>query len=719
MSTVRTRVTRPFLASVLAASVLAPAGCASAPPVVQAPVIPIEQKMSWILQLEDQRILRVDPPPPVAEPVPPPRRRRAGPPPPPPTYPDLVALVADAEPRIRRRAALAIGRGGLKEGVPPLVGALADADADVRAQAAFALGLLGDASASAPLVTALADVDPKVRGRAAEALGLIGSKDAADAIGRMAAEYAKLPAVSGMKPDDETWPAVSPEADAFRLAAFALVRLGAFEPLAAAVLGPGGEPVTSWWPVAFALQRIGDTRAQPALTRLLQTPGTYTRAFAARGLGGLKDPASVDLLLPLLAPKAAPVEVMVSAVRAVAQLGDPRAAAPLIALVSDATAPPNLRLEAVTALGTLRSEAGLPVVQDLITAEWPTMRIAALRAAAAIDREHLLLVLSSLEPDREWIVRAALAEVIGQLPGEVAVPRLREMLKSEEDRRVLPAVLRALVRLKVPDAMDLVIPQLKAPDFALRAVAASLVGQNRPEGGAAALRDAYTFALADAAYDARVELLSALAAYGPAEATETLKTALADKDWAVRVRARTLLEKLEPSADYRMAIRPAPSSTGASYDAAALVTPPYSPHVFIETDRGTVEFELTVLDAPQTSRNFIALARKGFFNGLRIHRVVANFVVQDGDSRGDGQGGPGYTIRDELNERPFLRGTVGMALAGPDTGGSQFFVMHSPAPHLDARYTVFGRVVSGMEVVDRLQQGDGIVRVRVWDGKTW
>jgi len=111
------------------------------------------------------------------------------------------------------------------------------------------------------------------------------------------------------------------------------------------------------------------------------------------------------------------------------------------------------------------------------------------------------------------------------------------------------------------------------------------------------------------------------------------------------------------------------------------------------------------------------LARKGYFNGLSVHRVVPDFVVQDGDPRGDGEGAPGYSIRDELNQRPHLRGTVGMALdPWPDTGGSQYFITHSPQPHLDAKYTVFGRVVSGMEVVDRIQQWDVIRRVRVWDG---
>ena len=100
-----------------------------------------------------------------------------------------------------------------------------------------------------------------------------------------------------------------------------------------------------------------------------------------------------------------------------------------------------------------------------------------------------------------------------------------------------------------------------------------------------------------------------------------------------------------------------------------------------------MQIALAVVDAPMTAYNFARLADRGFFNGLRIHRVVPDFVVQDGDQRGDGNGGPGYTIRDELNHLPYLRGTVGMALSGPDTGGSQWFITHSPQPHLDAKST--------------------------------
>ena len=94
-----------------------------------------------------------------------------------------------------------------------------------------------------------------------------------------------------------------------------------------------------------------------------------------------------------------------------------------------------------------------------------------------------------------------------------------------------------------------------------------------------------------------------------------------------------------------------------------------------------------------------------------FHRVVPNFVVQAGDPRGDGNGGPGYAIRDELNRHRYLRGTLGMALSGPDTGGSQFFVTHSPQPHLDGGYTVFGQLADGADVLDRIVQGDRIVRV--------
>ena len=134
----------------------------------------------------------------------------------------------------------------------------------------------------------------------------------------------------------------------------------------------------------------------------------------------------------------------------------------------------------------------------------------------------------------------------------------------------------------------------------------------------------------------------------------------------------------------------------------------------LTTQKGTFTIDLLPEDAPLTVDNFIKLANAKYFDGLEVHRVVPNFVMQDGDPRGDGTGGPGWSIRCEINMLPYERGIVGMALAGKDTGGSQWFVTHSPQPHLDGGYTVFGKVnETDMKVVDNIVRGDKIVSVRI------
>jgi len=697
------------------------AACGSAPPPkpVTAPAVATTQKLSWILRLEDRRILRDPAPAPAPTPPPEPSpksksKAAPAPPPPPPVVADLTTLAADSDPRIRRRAALAIGRVGLAEGAAAVKPLLADADADVRQMAAFALGLLGDKSSVTELTAALQDADPRVRGRAAEALGLIGDTGSAAAVGQMVGGYVKAGAVASLGPDDEKWGA-SPEADAVRLGLFALVRQKGYEPLAAAVQDGSGN-VSGWWPVAYALRRINDPRAAPLLRQLAGTQGRYTRAFAARGLGAAKDTASVPLLKTMVEQANGDVAITVSAMGALGQIGSPDGVAPILAVLNAERTDPNVALEAIAALAALKSPAALPSIQVLITDDWPTMRAAAIRASAAIDPAGFSTLLSGMEPDPHWIVRSAIADTLGSMPPSFAVARLQSMI-DDPDKRVVPAVLDSLTTLKAPGIEDVLLAQIKAPDIMIRASAARNLGILKAPGGPAALRDAYRAWQADQGTDAREAALTALARFGAAEAADTLKAALADSDWSVRLRAASLLHSLDPSAETAMAIRPVPGEPIAPYDSKDLTSPSYSPHAFIETAKGTIEIELTVLDAPQTVQNFITLARKGYFNGLQIHRVVPNFVVQDGDPRGDGSGGPGYSIRDELNDRPYLRGTVGMALSGPDTGGSQFFITHSPQPHLDAKYTVFGQVVNGMDVVDKLRQLDVIQRVRIWDGK--
>ena len=129
---------------------------------------------------------------------------------------------------------------------------------------------------------------------------------------------------------------------------------------------------------------------------------------------------------------------------------------------------------------------------------------------------------------------------------------------------------------------------------------------------------------------------------------------------------------------------------------------------------GEIRLEFFPEDAPKTVENFVTLTKKGFYNGLNFHRVVPDFVVQGGCPKGNGTGGPGYQIKAEFNKQKHLRGTLAMARSqDPDSAGSQFYICYGATPHLDGQYTVFGRVVSGMEHVDRIKQGDKMTSVAI------
>jgi peptidyl-prolyl cis-trans isomerase B (cyclophilin B) len=135
----------------------------------------------------------------------------------------------------------------------------------------------------------------------------------------------------------------------------------------------------------------------------------------------------------------------------------------------------------------------------------------------------------------------------------------------------------------------------------------------------------------------------------------------------------------------------------------------------IETSKGLIELELYPQHAPKTVNNFVFLAGEGFYDDISFHRVISNFMIQGGDPTGTGRGGPGYRFEDELKGNPLIhdRKVISMANAGPDTNGSQFFITHSPQPHLNGKHTVFGKVINGREVVDLIRQGDKIERVKI------
>jgi peptidyl-prolyl cis-trans isomerase B (cyclophilin B) len=132
----------------------------------------------------------------------------------------------------------------------------------------------------------------------------------------------------------------------------------------------------------------------------------------------------------------------------------------------------------------------------------------------------------------------------------------------------------------------------------------------------------------------------------------------------------------------------------------------------METDKGSISIELFEADAPNTVKNFVDLSQAGFYDGLNFHRVIPNFMIQGGCPKGTGTGGPGYTIKCEINENKHQAGSLSMAHRGPDTGGSQFFICHAPQPHLDGVHTVFGKT-EDMDVVNAISQGDKILSVKI------
>jgi HEAT repeat protein/cyclophilin family peptidyl-prolyl cis-trans isomerase len=668
----------------------APAARAAKKPAT-APPPPRIEKLARLLQIEDTR--------------------SAGP-------GELERFLHDPDRGVRRRAALAAGRVAEPSLVPALVDLLNDQEVEVRRMAAFALGLAGDRAAVDRLTAALADSDSGVRGRAAEALGRIGDPRAAAAIARLV--VAALPkTISRMtvRGDDPGNPADSWAEQ--RLALIALARLKDV-PAARHALLDGDRPRFDWWAATWTAMRLESPELVPVLVAAVASDDPRSRALAARGLGALKDASAVDRLLALVGD---PDEtVALHALRALAAIGDARgtaAAARMLAAASDV-----VRREALRALAVLPPDPSLrPRLVGLVAERDPWIRAEALRALARTDRGDFALVLSGMDADPVWWVRSALASALGDLGDEMSVGILHAMLQ-DKDPRVLPAVLDALRRARGKDALDTLVRHLEHADLGVRVGAAEGIAALGAVGASSSLLAAWRRGLGDGKgeLEARIAAVKALATQKDDAAKAGLaEVAKADPTRAVRARAALALGELgapapdpgkeaveRPALDYREAMEPFDPRPGV---------PLYTPRAFLRTRHGTIEIHLDVVASPLTTASFIDLARQGFYDGLVFHRVEPGFVVQGGCPRGDGNGGPGYTLRCEITGRPYGRGAVGMALSGKDTGGSQFFIALSPQPHLDGGFTLFGQVVAGMDAVLRIRPGDVIEKVEIWTGE--
>jgi cyclophilin family peptidyl-prolyl cis-trans isomerase len=338
----------------------------------------------------------------------------------------------------------------------------------------------------------------------------------------------------------------------------------------------------------------------------------------------------------------------------------------------------------------------------------------AANALATISREEAIPDLAMLMEHENAYFRSRIAEAFGITAAAEAFGHLEKMSR-DSTTSVRIAALSALPKLPATvraKATPIYLEALQRGDAVVTAVAAQNLAADslQRKHHAAAIMAAYRRLQPPVDVEAAQMIFAALAQCGDLSAKPVLEDAVKFPDKPFARYAAEALKKLTGE-DYSGQIpaenKPAQQFTYKDIQQLAQAA------ATIETNKGNIEITFYPDDAPLTVLNFARLAQKGFFDGLLIHRVVPNFVIQTGDPRGDQWGSPGYAIRSEFSRRRYTAGVVGMASAGPDTEGSQFFITHSDQPHLDGKYTIFGRVKSGMEVVEALQVGDRMEKVTI------
>jgi cyclophilin family peptidyl-prolyl cis-trans isomerase/HEAT repeat protein len=512
---------------------------------------------------------------------------------------------------------------------------------------------------------------------------------------------------------------------------------------------------------ANALARLRAKDGNEQLRKLLTNdPDPIVRANAARVLGATEDKDAFEGLLDR-ALKDTDSRVRVSAIRSLAVLKDQRAAEAFLTRVSTLMAlnPSSPRgerneiLEVAVMLGRVLQGQGnreglawLARMRERFNSSAPEVEIALVRIS---PQTYLAALGAGQEARRKaqetlllnWNAASTLAQALGEiatLPDSTRdkaqlMEQAQDILRAMLDHRnsgitintlvavhseyAIPDVLRSLAAFKPKDLNRLLIAHLEETDVVVRATAAELLGElPADELTTTALIKVLSLALEDKQNDAALAILDALGKQKTSLANEAIKTALNSSDYLVRRRAAGLL-KANGGGDFSTRISTVQTrNTQADYK-RAISRIGTNVKAIVSTAGGSFTFELLPGDAPLTVDNFVELANRGYFKGATIHRVVPNFVIQDGDPRGDGNGGPEYQIRCEINQARYERGAVGMALSGKDTGGSQWFVTHSPQPHLDGGYTVFGKVVSGMEIVDGIARGDVIRNIVITESQ--
>lgn len=640
----------------------------------------------------------------------------------------LTKYLDDPSSAIKAKAARAAGsvQDTVHSGL--LLALLSDTTADVRKAAAFALGQMNavvDSTQRATISHRLLEhltreEDPEVQIRLAEALGKIGNRESLEEVAA-AAPLMKLGARGEV-------------ALAIGRYAYRNISSSAGTRAAAGFLDTPGEE----WKAAYALMRIGNgelLRPYAAqLTASAHHADPQVRMFIATALGKMaNEPSALDALIGLVGADA-DWRVRVNAVKSLAGVDlrlDLRVGSTLVKTISD----PNEHVS----LAALTSVAGMKVKGSGLEDQMRTSLVSMLDGAfTSRQKREAAIALAKMSGTDAYpvivaagskgsLLRTAYIEALGCIPSGNAQAELLSY-SQQADPKVRRAALEAILtscalappsRGMVLGARSSFVRALASEDVAVITTAAGALADSLFADSTVVVPLLETLSRLKSPRDAEpmAAVIQALGSLKAGAAISTLISTMNDSDRTVAWEAAVALEKITGK-EYRQYVAPNSLPSHTNFDWATFERLRKQPEMRVATSRGTFVITMFPDDAPFTCLNALALVSKGFYDGLLFHRVVPNFVVQGGDPRGDGWGGPGYAIRSEFGYLRYERGMVGMASAGKDTEGSQFFITHSRQPHLDGRYTIFGRVTAGMDVVDRIQVGDTITRITFANGTT-
>lgn len=608
------------------------------------------------------------------------------------TSTQAASLLGDVDEQVAGWAGFALGQIGEAYGEAALLESLASVSRAPE-QALLALARSGTASTAQGLVRFLDDKRSSVRAAASLALGLVAKRDA-----------------SILDPE-VVHPALAPLLEAKE----AEIRYGA----------------------SYALSRLAGPKAPALLVTVLRDVDPEVRINAARGIGAslggpflldaaLSDPdwrVRVEVARALGAiGKGSPQDVDAAAQRllrmSIAELGSLAVASPL----ASGTALHVLRaaIEAARPMGEPGKRVLLELERRSSAFENPAPETSSDRARFECE---LALALDIVTSRFKRVPRCGDSSILAwrrwswevQFLAKRSKPDLKRLLElsTHDDSRVRIAVVEALGQIEGDVATQALLGLLDAEDLLTVSAAASLVFERLAQAELAPeVLGLFARALERTAKDPDPTLVSgvldALLALGPRAAALEASVRALGSDPRTPVRRRV--------AAFARALGHEDARIGASPGLATDARPaPYHERLRAEvlTARGTFELELWGDLAPRAVGSFVALARSKLYKGRVFHRVVPGFVTQGGGERGDGWGSPGYAIEDECSPVPFVRGVLGIATAGRDTGGSQFFFMHARQPHLEGAYTAFGQITKGHEVAEALQVDDEILEVKV------